>query len=90
MNKADLIEAVAKDTDLSKAKASGAVDAFIDSIAKSLTQGQKVTLVGFGTFQTSKRKAREGRNPQTGAKIKIPARRVARFKPGKALINAVK
>jgi DNA-binding protein HU-beta len=90
MNKAELIEAVAKDAEISRSKASCAVDAFIDSVSKSLKKGQKVTLVGFGTFGTSKRKAREGRNPQTGAKIKIPARRVARFKPGKALIAAVR
>jgi DNA-binding protein HU-beta len=90
MNKAELIEAVAKDAEISRSKAADAVDAFIDSVSKSLKKGQKVTLVGFGTFGTSKRKAREGRNPQTGAKIKIPARRVARFKPGKALIAAVR
>lgn len=90
MNKAELIEAVAKDAEISRSKAADAVDAFIDSVSKSLKKGQKVTLVGFGTFGTSKRKAREGRNPQTGAKIKIAARRVARFKPGKALIAAVR
>ncbi len=90
MNKAELIEAVAKDAEISRSKAADAVDAFIDSVSKSLKKGQKVTLVGFGTFGTSKRKAREGRNPQTGAKIKIAARRVARFKPGKALVAAVR
>ncbi len=90
MNKAQLIEAVAEEAEISKAKAGSAVDAFVDSIAKSLKKGHDVTIVGFGTFKVSKRKAREGRNPQTGAKIKIPARKVARFKPGKALVNAVK
>ena len=65
MNKAELIEAVAKDAEISRSKAADAVDAFIDSVSKSLKKGQKVTLVGFGTFGTSKRKAREGRNPQT-------------------------
>lgn len=90
MNKAQLVEAIAKEADISKAKAGSAVDAFVDSIAKSLKKGQDVTIVGFGTFKVSKREARMGRNPQTGAAIKIKARKVARFKPGKALATAVK
>jgi len=90
MNKAQLVEAIAKEADISKSKAGSAVDAFVDSIAKSLKKGQDVTIVGFGTFKVSKREARMGRNPQTGAAIKIKARKVARFKPGKALATAVK
>ena len=89
MTKADLIEKMAKDTDISKAAAGLAVDSLIGGITKALTKGDQVTLVGFGTFAVSKRKARKGRNPQTGATINIPAMKVPRFKAGKGLKDAV-
>jgi DNA-binding protein HU-beta len=87
--KADLIERVAKDADISKASAGVAVDSLIAGISKSLSKGDQVTLVGFGTFAVSKRKARKGRNPQTGATINIPASKVPRFRAGKGLKEAV-
>ena len=90
MNKAELIEHVAKQSNLSKAQASGAVDSMISGITRSLKKGETITFVGFGTFKTSQRKARTGRNPQTGAAIKIAKRRVVRFTAGKALKQAVK
>jgi DNA-binding protein HU-beta len=90
MNKQDLIAKIAKDVDLSKTAASAAVDSFIDGITKALKKGDSITFVGFGTFKTSQRKARTARNPQTGAAIKIPKRRVVRFTAGKALKTAVK
>ncbi len=89
MNKAELIEAVAKET-CTKAEAGNAVNLVFDTIAKALKKGDSVTLVGFGTFVVRKRKARIGRNPQTGKEIKIPAKKVPAFKPGKELKNAVK
>jgi DNA-binding protein HU-beta len=85
MNKQDLIEKIAKDVDLSKASASAAVESFIDGISKALKKGDSITFVGFGTFKTSQRKGRTARNPQTGAPIKIKARRVVKFTAGKAL-----
>ena len=90
MNKQEVIEKIAKDTGISKSSAASAVDSFIGSITKSLKKGEAVTFVGFGTFKTSLRKARLARNPQTGASIKIPKRRVVRFTAGKALKTAVK
>jgi DNA-binding protein HU-beta len=90
MNKQDLIAKIAKDVDLSKSSASAAVDSLIDGITKALKKGDSITFVGFGTFKTSQRKARTARNPQTGAAIKIPKRRVVRFTAGKALKSAVK
>ena len=90
MNKADLIEAIAKDVDLSKADAGKALDSLTKRITQSLKKGENVTLVGFGTFSVSKRKARTGRNPQTGEPIKISARKVVRFKAGKELETKVK
>ena len=90
MNKQDLIAKIAKDTGSSKSGAAAAVDSLIDGITKSLKKGDSITFVGFGTFKTSQRKARTARNPQTGAAIKVPKRRVARFTPGKALKTAVK
>jgi nucleoid DNA-binding protein len=90
MNKQELIAKIAKDTGSSKAGAAAAVDSLFDGITKSLKKGAPVTFVGFGTFKTSQRKARTARNPQTGAAIKIPKRRVARFVPGKALKDAVR
>jgi nucleoid DNA-binding protein len=89
MNKADLIEEVAKVTS-SKKEAALAVDAVIAAIQKSLKKGNAVTLVGFGTFDVKKRKARTGRNPQTGKAIKIAAKKVPVFKAGKGLKDAVK
>jgi DNA-binding protein HU-beta len=90
MNKQDLIAKIAKDTGSSKAGAAAAVDSLIDGITRSLKKGQSITFVGFGTFKTSQRKARTARNPQTGAAIKVPKRRVVRFSAGKALKQAVK
>ena len=89
MNKAELIEAVAKET-CTKVEAANAVNMVFDTIAKALKKGDSVTLVGFGTFVVRKRKARIGRNPQTGKKINIPAKKVPAFKPGKELKNAVR
>jgi len=90
MNKAELINQIAKDTKVSKVTAAQMVDSLVKNVSKSLKKGDKVTLVGFGTFATSKRKARTGRNPQTGATIKIAARRVVRFKAGKELATKVR
>jgi DNA-binding protein HU-beta len=89
VNKAELIEAVAESADLSKAAASRALDAVIDSLTKALKDGDTVSLVGFGTFQVKERAARTGRNPRTGEEIKIAAAKVPGFKPGKALKDAV-
>lgn len=90
MNKGDLIDNMAKDAKITKAQAGSALDSFLTSVGKSLKKGDKVTLVNFGTFSVSKRKARKGRNPQTGAEIKIPAKKVVKFSSGKALSNTVK
>jgi DNA-binding protein HU-beta len=89
MNKANLVAEVAKLVG-SKRKAEGAVSCVLDTITKALKKGQTLTLVGFGTFSVSRRKARVGRNPQTGKEIKIPAKKVPKFSAGKALRNAVK
>ncbi len=88
MNKNDLVNKVAE-TGLTKSSANAAVDAVFKGIEKALSKGEKVTLVGFGTFSVSKRKARKGRNPQTGEQIKIAAKKVAKFKPGKGLKDSV-
>lgn len=85
MNKAELVSKIADGAGLSKSQANSALDAFIEAVTKTLKSGNKVTLVGFGTFSVSKRSARVGRNPQTGAAIKIKAKKVARFKAGKEL-----
>jgi DNA-binding protein HU-beta len=85
MNKAELVNKIADDTGITKTQANAAIDSFIEAVTKTLKSGGKVTLVGFGTFILSKRKARKGRNPQTGEEISIKARRVARFKAGKEL-----
>ena len=90
MNKSELVQKIAKDADLSKSSAAAAVDSFFEGITKALKKGDSITFVGFGTFKTSQRKARTARNPQTGAPIKIKARRVVRFTAGKALKNTVK
>ncbi len=81
MNKAQLIDAVAKQSGLSKKDAKGALEAIVAAIKKNVNKG--VTLVGFGSFKTVRRKARTGRNPRTGAKIKIKAKTVVKFRPGK-------
>ncbi len=89
MTKAELIAAIATQAGLSKKASAAAVDAFTDTVAKALRKGDKVQLVGFGSFGTVKRAARTGRNPQTGASIKIPASVAPKFKAGKALKDAV-
>ena len=89
MNKAELIEKIASDASLSKRQANAVLDSFADAVAKTLKKGDKVTLVGFGTFSVSKRAARKGRNPQSGATIKIKAKKVAKFKAGAALAAKV-
>ncbi|MBI5373910.1 MAG: HU family DNA-binding protein [Candidatus Schekmanbacteria bacterium] len=90
MNKGELVAAMAKSADISKAAAEKALNSLIDSVTKTLKGGKKVTLVGFGTFGTAKRKKRTGRNPRTGSAIVIPARRVPKFSAGAALKSAVK
>ena len=90
MNKSEHVQKIAKDAELSKSSAAAAVDSFFEGVTKALKKGESITFVGFGTFKTSQRKARTARNPQTGAPIKIKARRVVRFTAGKALKNTVK
>ena len=90
MNKAELIDAVAADADLSKAAAGRALDAVLEAITKALKKKDTVTLVGFGTFSVRKRSARIGRKPKTGEEIKIKASKVPGFKAGKALKDAIK
>jgi DNA-binding protein HU-beta len=90
MNKAEIVARIAKDSGLTKTDAGKCVDALVDNITKTLKKGEKVTLVGFGTFAVGRRRARTGRNPQTGAAIKIAARRVPRFSAGKELKDAVR
>ena len=89
MNKSELIDAIAKSADMSKAAAGRALDAAIGTVKVALKKGDMVTLVGFGTFYVGKRAARNGRNPRTGATIKIKAARVPKFRSGKALKDAV-
>lgn len=83
MNKAELIEQIAKDSGMSKKQANETLEAFTSAVVSTLKKGDTVTLVGFGTFSVSSRAARNGRNPQTGATIKIKARKVPKFKAGK-------
>ncbi len=90
MTKADLIDAVADGAGITKVAAGKAIDTFTGAVTKSLKKGKKVTLVGFGTFSVSKRKARKGRNPQTGETIKIAAAKLPKFSAGKALKTAIK
>jgi DNA-binding protein HU-beta len=90
MNKAELIERVAEDSRLSKAGAARAIDALLDNVTKALKKGERVTLVGFGSFGVSRRKARAGRNPRTGAPIKIAARRALKFTVGKDLKELIR
>lgn len=89
MNKTELIAAIAAETKLSKADAERALEATMAAITKTLKKGDKVTLIGFGSFSVSKRAARVGRNPKTGKEIKIPAKKVARFKAGAGLAKTV-
>ena len=89
MSKQELVNYVANKTGLSKKDAEASISSFVDGVKSSLKKGDSVTLVGFGTFSVSKRNARTGRNPQTGATIQIPARKVPVFKAGKGLKQAV-
>lgn len=89
MTKAELINAIAKETGFSKKDAGKALDAFTAAVTEELKKKGKVQLIGFGTFETAKRAARTGKNPQTGAALKIPAATVPKFKAGKALKDAV-
>ncbi|HTN06221.1 HU family DNA-binding protein [Agriterribacter sp.] len=89
MNKGELIEKISADAAITKKQAGAVLDSFTEAVAKTLKKGNKVTLVGFGTFSVSKRAARNGRNPQTGAVIKIKAKKVARFKAGKELAGKI-
>lgn len=88
MNKGELIEKVAQDCELSKATAGKALDSIMEGISDAMAAGDKVTLIGFGTFSVAERAAREGRNPQTGKKIKISAKKVVKFKAGSKLADA--
>lgn len=90
MTKTQLIDAVASNSRISKMAAAKAVDSIFTGITKALKKGDKVTLVNFGTFSVTKRKARRGRNPQTGAEISIPASKTPKFTAGKALKSAVR
>lgn len=85
MNKAELVTKLSEDAGVSKSQANAVLDSFTEAVTKTLKSGNKVTLVGFGTFSVSKRNARSGRNPKTGETIKIKAKKVARFKAGKEL-----
>jgi DNA-binding protein HU-beta len=89
MNKAQLIDAIASSAGLTKADAKKALDAFIDSTSGALKKGDRVALVGFGSFSVAKRSARTGRNPQTGKEITIPAKKVVKFKAGSELADVV-
>jgi len=90
MNKTDLVNAVAEKSELSKKDAGKAVDSVFETIMDSLSEGEKVQLIGFGNFEVRERAARKGRNPQTGEEIEIPASKVPAFKAGKALKDSVK
>jgi len=89
MNKSQLVEQMATGAGISKAAAERALNAFMDAVMDAVASGDKVTLVGFGTFYVTERKARTGRNPQTGKKMKIPAKKVVKFRPGSRLSEAV-
>ena len=89
MNKAELVDAIASESKLSKAASEKALDAFVNQTTKALKAGQRVALVGFGSFSVAKRAARNGRNPQTGKAIKIAAKKVAKFKAGADLATKV-
>lgn len=89
MNKAELVAAIAEQTELSRKDAEKAVKAFVDVVTEELKKGEKIQLVGFGTFEVSERAAREGRNPQSNEVIQIPASKCPKFKAGKALKDAL-
>ena len=89
MNKADLVSALAEKTGATKKAAEASLDALTETITDALKKGEKITLVGFGSFEVKKRAARKGRNPQTGKTISIPAKKVVKFKAGTELSNAV-
>lgn len=89
MNKSELIDAIASDAKLTKADAGRAVDGFVSAVTKALKKGDRVALVGFGSFSVAKRNARTGRNPQTGKAIQIKAKKVAKFKAGAELAKSV-
>jgi DNA-binding protein HU-beta len=89
MNKAELVNEIASNTGLTKTKSSDVIDSIITAITESLSKGEKVTLVGFGTFTTSKREARKGRNPKTGEVLDIAGKTVAKFKAGSELSKSV-
>lgn len=90
MNKGELIEAIGKSADVSKALSGKVLDSFIGAVIKALRKGDRVALAGFGTFSVVRRKARRGRNPQTGKIINIPAKKAAKFKAGAKLAKAVR
>ncbi len=90
MNKAELIDAMASEANLTKADAKRALDAFVSATTKALKKGDRVALVGFGSFSVAKRAARTGRNPKTNAPIQIPAKKVVKFKAGSELADTVK
>jgi DNA-binding protein HU-beta len=90
MNKGDMVDRIATDAGITKQQAQDALDSVIQTTSAELKNGNKVTLVGFGTFSVSKRSARKGRNPQSGAEINIPEKTVVKFKPGKDLSDYVK
>jgi DNA-binding protein HU-beta len=89
MNKAELIDIVSKDAGITKVQANGALDSFTNAVVSTLKKGERVTLVGFGTFSVSERAARNGRNPQNGNVIKIKARKVPKFKAGKEFATKI-
>jgi len=89
MNKAQLVEKMAASAGISKNAAERALNGFIEAVTEALQQGDKVTLIGFGTFSVTQRKARQGRNPQTGEVIEIPAKKVVKFKPGSRLSESI-
>jgi len=90
MNKAELTARVARDTRITKVQAARVIDSLLDHIMRTLKKGERTSLVGFGTFTIARRKARTGRNPQTGSPIQIPARRVVRFTSGKMLKSEIR
>lgn len=90
MNRAELMDTIAKEADISKALAGRLLDGVIDTVTQTLKKGNSVVLTGFGTFSVARRKARTGRNPRTGREIKIPARKVTKFKAGAKLAKAVR
>jgi DNA-binding protein HU-beta len=90
MNKAELVDKIAKGAKISKKAANTAIDSFTGSVTAALKKGERVTLVGFGSFDVRKRAARKGRNPRTGGTLNIPAKRVVRFRPGAELKKKVK